>query len=152
MGLGLTGTFGAFGAVVCLDTGRLISVHGIKCREHAVHEGMINSALPQAMEFVVASSFCMARASMIAWLCLQMQVSSNGKGLGGAWHLSHIEVVNTGTGEKLVFPFNGWLDKKHGLEHMLYPDRDGNGVPEASITGTIDYEVRPSALPAVLWS
>jgi hypothetical protein len=56
-----------------------------------------------------------------------MQIISNGRGLGAAWHLSHVEVVNTRTSERLVFPFHGWVDKEHGLEHVLQPDRDGDG-------------------------
>ncbi len=26
-----------------------------------------------------------------------------------------------------TFPFNDWIDKAHGLEHVLNPDIDGDG-------------------------
>ena len=89
------------------------------------------------------------RPELLSLLCI-MQVSSNGKGFGAAWHLSHAEVVNTGTNEKLTFPFDGWIDKEHGLEHMLYPDRDGDGVGDASVAASsqIEYEVRQQHPPA----
>ena len=80
----------------------------------------------------------------MAPLIFRAQINSNGRGLGAAWHLSHIEVVNTGTNEKLVFPFHGWVDKKHGLEHMLHPDRDGDGKADAAdgSGGVVEYQVQ----------
>ncbi|GLC44364.1 hypothetical protein PLESTF_000049800 [Pleodorina starrii] len=60
----------------------------------------------------------------------KIKIRSSGKGLGAAWHLNKVEVQSTATGEKLVFPFARWLDDKNGLEHVLWPDRDGDGVPD----------------------
>eukprot|EP00951_Prasinocladus_malaysianus_P023652 scaffold201766_cov26-Prasinocladus_malaysianus.AAC.1 len=73
---------------------------------------------------------------------LSAQIISNGKGRGAAWHLSHAEVVNTATGEQLVFPFHGWVDKEHGLEHLLQPDRDGGGRACQPNGATVEYQVR----------
>lgn len=60
----------------------------------------------------------------------KLKIRSSGKGLGAAWHLNKIEVISSATGEKLVFPFAKWIDDKHGLEHVLWPDRDGDGIPD----------------------
>ena len=43
---------------------------------------------------------------------------------------AQVEVQSTATGEKLVFPFAKWVDEKSGLEHVLWPDRDGDGIPD----------------------
>ena len=34
-----------------------------------------------------------------------------------------------------VFPFNNWVDKEHGLEHVLWPDRDGDGTADVGWMG-----------------
>lgn len=60
----------------------------------------------------------------------KIKIRSSGSGLGAAWHLNKIEVQSTATGEKLVFPFGKWVDEKNGLEHVLWPDRDGDGIPD----------------------
>ncbi|KXZ56858.1 hypothetical protein GPECTOR_1g774 [Gonium pectorale] len=60
----------------------------------------------------------------------KLKIRSTGSGLGAAWHLNKIEVLSTATGEKLVFPFAKWIDGKNGLEHVLWPDRDGDGIPD----------------------
>ncbi|PNH12713.1 Lipoxygenase y domain-containing protein 1 [Tetrabaena socialis] len=60
----------------------------------------------------------------------KLKVRSSGTGLGAAWHLNKLEVQSTATSEKLVFPFAKWIDDKNGLEHILYPDRDGDGIPD----------------------
>jgi hypothetical protein len=52
-----------------------------------------------------------------------LHISHDGSGLGPAWHLARIEVTNTSSGEALVFPYNGWLDEKHGTSQLLWPDR-----------------------------
>ncbi|KAG2499991.1 hypothetical protein HYH03_002273 [Edaphochlamys debaryana] len=63
-------------------------------------------------------------------LIQKIKIRSSGKGLGAAWHLNKVEVQSTATGEKLVFPFAKWIDEKNGLEHVLWPDRDGDGIPD----------------------
>ncbi|GFR41097.1 hypothetical protein Agub_g1741 [Astrephomene gubernaculifera] len=60
----------------------------------------------------------------------KIKIRSSGTGLGAAWHLNKVEVQSTATGEKLVFPFAKWVDEKNGLEHVLWPDRDGDGIPD----------------------
>ncbi|KAG2450199.1 hypothetical protein HYH02_000301 [Chlamydomonas schloesseri] len=60
----------------------------------------------------------------------KIKIRSSGKGLGAAWHLNKVEVISSATGEKLIFPFAKWVDDKHGLEHVLWPDRDGDGIPD----------------------
>lgn len=42
---------------------------------------------------------------------------------------------STATGEKLVFPFAKWVDEKNGVEHILWPDRDGDGVADVGVDG-----------------
>lgn len=48
----------------------------------------------------------------------KIKVRSSGSGLGAAWHLARIVITSSATGEKLPFPFNNWIDKEHGLEHV----------------------------------
>jgi hypothetical protein len=48
----------------------------------------------------------------------KIKVRSSGGGLGASWHLSRIVITSAATGEKLPFPFNNWIDKEHGLEHV----------------------------------
>jgi len=36
------------------------------------------------------------------------------QGWGAAWHLADIEVENTSTGQKFVFPCGKWLSKSEG--------------------------------------
>lgn len=37
----------------------------------------------------------------------------------------------------------GWIDSKHGLEHLLQPDRDGDGRPDQPDAGsTVEYDVQ----------
>jgi hypothetical protein len=52
-----------------------------------------------------------------------LRISHDGSGLGPAWHLARIEVTNTSSGEATVFPYNAWLDEKHGASQLLWPDR-----------------------------
>ncbi len=58
--------------------------------------------------------------------------------------LSHqIVITSTATGETLPFPFNNWVDKEHGLEHVIWPDRDGDGLGDidARLGGMVKYRV-----------
>jgi hypothetical protein len=41
-----------------------------------------------------------------------VQVTSDGSGFGGAWHLDHVEVWNMATGECTAFPCGKWLTPK----------------------------------------
>jgi hypothetical protein len=52
-----------------------------------------------------------------------LRISHDGSGLGPAWHLASIQVTNTNNGETLLFPYNGWLDDKHGCSQLLWPDK-----------------------------
>lgn len=45
-------------------------------------------------------------------------------GVGAAWHLASIEVVNKASGARYVFDCNRWLSTKHDdfqIERDLYP-------------------------------
>lgn len=59
-----------------------------------------------------------------------LRITSDGSRLGSAWHLDRVEVHSSATNEILTFPFRGWIDREHGLSHLLYPDRDGDGVAD----------------------
>lgn len=50
--------------------------------------------------------------------------------MGPAWHLQHVEVHNTTTGERAMFLANRWLDAKQGtttitLDNSTNPDAAG---------------------------
>ncbi|KAJ9526209.1 hypothetical protein QJQ45_009677 [Haematococcus lacustris] len=67
---------------------------------------------------------------------------SSGGGLGAAWHLLKLEVASSATGETLVFPWNKWISQEAGLQHTLWPDRDGDGVADVGVAGdTVKYRV-----------
>ncbi len=41
-----------------------------------------------------------------------------------------------------VFPCNRWVDKENGLEVLLTPDRDGDGVGDALVNAnTTEYTI-----------
>lgn len=46
-------------------------------------------------------------------------------------------MASAATGELLVFPFGKWIDKKNGLEHVLWPDRDGDGTGDVGAMGDL---------------
>lgn len=65
-------------------------------------------------------------------------------GLGAAWKLDRVEVTNTSdpSEEFVIFPCKRWLDKQHGLEAILTPDRDGDGQGDALEGGVeVEYHV-----------
>ena len=62
-----------------------------------------------------------------------VKVKSTGSGLGAPWHLDRIIV--TSLTESLPFPFRNWIDKKNGLEHTIWPDRDGDGMGDVGVLG-----------------
>lgn len=64
-----------------------------------------------------------------------IRVSHDNSGLGSAWHLSSIQVTNTKAGETATFPHHEWLDEKHGLSVVLWPDRDGDGLADKPTDG-----------------
>ena len=51
-----------------------------------------------------------------------VQVRVAQKGLGAAWHLDRIEVINTATSERVSFPHSAWLDQKIGWKADLLPE------------------------------
>jgi hypothetical protein len=59
-----------------------------------------------------------------------LRLTSDGAHMGAAWRLTTVEVHNSKTDETLIFPFNDWIDREHGLTHLLYPDRDGDGLAD----------------------
>uniref|UniRef100_A0A383W527 PLAT domain-containing protein n=1 Tax=Tetradesmus obliquus TaxID=3088 RepID=A0A383W527_TETOB len=65
-----------------------------------------------------------------------LRISHDSSGLGPAWHLARIKVTNTSSGQALLFPYNGWLDDKHGCSQLLWPDRDGDGKGDAATHGS----------------
>ena len=40
------------------------------------------------------------------------QITSDGSGLGAAWHLQEVEVLDTARGKAYTFPCEAWLDPK----------------------------------------
>ncbi len=66
----------------------------------------------------------------------RVKVRSSGTGLGAAWHLDRIDVVSSATNAQYGFPFRGWVDDKHGLEHFI--NRDGGAGPT---TDLVDYRI-----------
>jgi lipoxygenase homology domain-containing protein 1 len=50
---------------------------------------------------------------------------------------AQVEVASAATGEKLVFPFAKWIGKQQGLEHVLWPDRDGDGTGDVGAMGDL---------------
>lgn len=71
-----------------------------------------------------------------------LRISHNNSGLGPAWHLDKVEIVNTCSGEAAVFPYHNWIDKEHGLSVLLWPDRDGDGKGDvAQMRDLVKYHV-----------
>uniref|UniRef100_A0A7S3VHN2 PLAT domain-containing protein n=1 Tax=Dunaliella tertiolecta TaxID=3047 RepID=A0A7S3VHN2_DUNTE len=66
-----------------------------------------------------------------------LKVKSSNTGLGAAWHLAKVEVSSSATGEKLVFPFHNWFSNENGTEHVLWPDRDGDGTGDVGELGSL---------------
>ena len=55
-------------------------------------------------------------------------VEMKAKGFGPDWHLSHVEVSNSATGEVAVFPYHDWI-RKGDAAVELWPDRsDVNSI------------------------
>ncbi len=38
----------------------------------------------------------------------RIKIRSDGGGLGAAWHLAHVDVLSSATGESYHFPFSNW--------------------------------------------
>jgi len=93
----------------------------------------------------------------------KMEIGHNSRGAGAAWHLQHVEVVNTKSGEREIFLCNLWLDKTTGdklTTRTLLPgshskrqswrlavktlDRRGSGT-DADIAIVFNFEKGPSA-------
>ncbi|CAG9464667.1 unnamed protein product [Pedinophyceae sp. YPF-701] len=73
----------------------------------------------------------------------RLKVRSNGKGMGGAWHLSTVEVTDLAEGAATLFSYRDWIDKKKGLTQELLPDTDGDGAgDDVGARGRKDYDVR----------
>lgn len=71
----------------------------------------------------------------------KLKVSLKPRGLGVDWHLSHMEVLNSATGEALVFPYGDWLTKANSTV-ILLPQASGDGVPRAGVDDQfLDYQV-----------
>ena len=49
----------------------------------------------------------------------KLQVSHDGSGLGPAWHLNHIEIVDRMTRESYYFLADRWMDKKDGTNVVM---------------------------------
>jgi len=93
----------------------------------------------------------------------KVEIGHNSRGVGAAWHLQHVEVVNAKTGEREIFLCNLWLDKTNGdklTTRTLLPgssskvqswrlavktlDRRGSGT-DADIAIVFNFERGPSA-------
>ncbi len=66
----------------------------------------------------------------------RIRVRSSGAGLGAAWHLEKIDIVSSATNQQYSFPFKGWIDDKHGLDHFI--NRDGGAGPTTEL---VDYRI-----------
>jgi hypothetical protein len=66
-----------------------------------------------------------------------IQIRAAGGGLNAAWHLTSVTVTPSATSQRLLFPFNGWIDAKHGLQHVLHQDRDGDGKGDEREAGAM---------------
>ena len=51
----------------------------------------------------------------------KIRLGMDGRGLGAAWKVSTVEVVNMATGNRFYFPVDDWFSKKDGLERELLP-------------------------------
>ena len=49
----------------------------------------------------------------------RLQVVCDGSGPSPTWHLAHVTVTKTATGETAAFVFDNWLDENNGWSHML---------------------------------
>lgn len=67
------------------------------------------------------------------------QVTSDGSGLGGAWHLSEVEIFDTVRNRTTVFPCGKWLEPSDmsSLQQTLLP----RGV-DGALGNLVQYEVR----------
>ena len=93
----------------------------------------------------------------------KVEIGHNSRGVGAAWHLQHVEVVNAKTGEREIFLCNLWLDKTNEdklTTRTLLPgssskvqswrlavktlDRRGSGT-DADIAIVFNFERGPSA-------
>lgn len=69
-----------------------------------------------------------------------LQVTSDGAGLGAAWHLAAIEVLDTKRQVTTSFPCNAWLDGSAdpaSLQQTLLPEGQGG----AAGAGLVQYQV-----------
>jgi hypothetical protein len=58
---------------------------------------------------------------------VRTKVRSSGSGAGADWHLAGINVEGA-SGPARSFPCNAWLGASQGLERLLLPDVDGDGI------------------------
>ncbi len=49
-------------------------------------------------------------------------VKCDGSGMGAAWHLDYVTMVNTRTGAGAKFVYRNWFDNKAGWSHTLLPE------------------------------
>lgn len=70
-----------------------------------------------------------AAATHLTLLFLLMTITAAAcRGLGAAWHLSHVEVVNHSTGERAAFVADTWLDAKLGPTIITLQPSSGAGA------------------------
>lgn len=55
------------------------------------------------------------------------------RGLGAAWHLSHVEVVNHSSGERAAFVADTWLDAKLGPTTITLQPSSGAGACQQAL-------------------
>lgn len=51
-------------------------------------------------------------------------------GLGAAWHLEHVEVLNQATGERYYFIAEQWLEKKAGTSIIYLEPANAVGAKQ----------------------
>ncbi len=65
----------------------------------------------------------------------------------GSWHLDYIQVEDTETGQKYMFPCNKWLSSKHDdkqiVRELVCEDDSASGSRRGSLTpsGKVLYEI-----------
>ncbi|KAF5837533.1 hypothetical protein DUNSADRAFT_4226 [Dunaliella salina] len=67
----------------------------------------------------------------------RIKIRSSNTGLGASWHLSHVDVFSSSMPEMFHFPFNNWVDSKHGLEHFIWRD----GTEDVNAAALVEYRV-----------
>lgn len=98
------------------DANVFINIRGKDARGRELETGKMtldNSA--NNFERNRADTFLLKKAKNVGEVT-GITVGHDNRGLGAAWHLDHVEVVDEGNGKQYYFDCRMWFDKKHGGE------------------------------------